>query len=93
MNPDQVLSIFKDTGALLEGHFLLTSGLHSNQYFQCAKVLQYPVHCESLCTVIADHFRTHRIDVVVAPAMGGIVVAQEVGRQLFAPSSPNGKKA
>lgn len=82
MNPDQVLSIFKDTGALLEGHFLLTSGLHSNQYFQCAKVLQYPGHCESLCTVIADHFRTHRIDVVVAPAMGGIVVAQEVGRQL-----------
>jgi orotate phosphoribosyltransferase len=82
MNPDQVLSIFKDTGALLEGHFLLTSGLHSNQYFQCAKVLQYPGHCESVCRVIADHFRTHRVDVVVAPAMGGIVVAQEVGRQL-----------
>ncbi len=82
MNPDQVLSIFKDTGALLEGHFLLTSGLHSNQYFQCAKVLQYPGHCESLCRGIADHFRRHRIDVVVAPAMGGIVVAQEVGRQL-----------
>ncbi len=82
MNPDQALSIFKDTGALLEGHFLLTSGLHSNQYFQCAKVLQYPGHCESVCRVIADHFRTHRVDVVVAPAMGGIVVAQEVGRQL-----------
>ena len=82
MHPDQDLSIFKDTGALLEGHFLLTSGLHSNQYFQCAKVLQHPGHCESLCSVIADHFRTHRIDVVVAPAMGGIVVAQEVGRQL-----------
>jgi orotate phosphoribosyltransferase len=82
MNPDQVLSIFTDTGALLEGHFLLTSGLHSNQYFQCAKVLQYPDHCESVCRVIADHFRTHRVDVVVAPAMGGIVVAQEVGRQL-----------
>jgi orotate phosphoribosyltransferase len=82
MNPDQVLSIFTDTGALLEGHFLLTSGLHSNQYFQCAKMLQYPGHCESVCRVIADHFRTHRVDVVVAPAMGGIVVAQEVGRQL-----------
>jgi orotate phosphoribosyltransferase len=82
MKPDQVLSIFKDTGALLEGHFLLTSGLHSNQYFQCARVLQYPGHCESLCRSIADHFRTHRIDVVIAPALGGIVVAQEVGRQL-----------
>jgi orotate phosphoribosyltransferase len=82
MTPDRVLSIFKETGALLEGHFLLTSGLHSNQYFQCAKVLQYPEHCESLCSVIAGHFRTQRIDLVVAPALGGIVVGQEVGRQL-----------
>ncbi len=82
MNQEQVLGIFKETGALLEGHFLLTSGLHSNQYFQCARVLQHPRHCETLCRVIAEHFRAHRIDVVVAPAMGGIVVAQEVGRQL-----------
>jgi orotate phosphoribosyltransferase len=82
MNSDRVLSIFKETGALLEGHFLLTSGLHSNQYFQCAKVLQYPGHCESLCGVIAAHFRSHRIDLVIAPALGGIVVGQEVGRQL-----------
>jgi orotate phosphoribosyltransferase len=84
MNPDQVLSLFKDTGALLEGHFLLTSGLHSNQYFQCAKVLQYPAHCALLCGVIAEHFRNHKVDVVIAPAMGGIVVGQEVGRQLDA---------
>jgi orotate phosphoribosyltransferase len=82
MTSDQVLSIFKETGALLDGHFLLTSGLHSNQYFQCAKVLQYPAHCEALCTVIANHFRPQRIDLVVAPALGGIVVGQEVGRQL-----------
>jgi orotate phosphoribosyltransferase len=82
MTSDQVLSIFKETGALLDGHFLLTSGLHSNQYFQCAKVLQYPAHCESLCTVIANHVRPQRIDLVVAPALGGIVVGQEVGRQL-----------
>ena len=57
MNPDQVLSMFKETGALLEGHFQLTSGLHSNQYFQCAKVLQYPDHCETLCADIARRFR------------------------------------
>ncbi len=82
MDPQTVLSIFKETGALLEGHFQLTSGLHSNQYFQCAKVLQYPDHCATLCGELAHAFRDATIDIVVAPAMGGIVVAQEVGRQL-----------
>ncbi|MGA9119488.1 MAG: orotate phosphoribosyltransferase [Bacteroidota bacterium] len=76
------LSLFKQTGALLEGHFQLTSGLHSNQYFQCAKVLQYPEHCEALCGELAGAFRGLEVDAVIAPAMGGIVVAQEVGRQL-----------
>ncbi len=84
MNNDQVHSVFKQTGALLEGHFQLTSGLHSPQYFQCAKVLQYPAHTEMLCGSIADHFRSAQIDVVIAPALGGIVVGQEVGRQLGA---------
>ncbi len=84
MEKDRVLSIFKSTGALLEGHFQLTSGLHSSQYFQCAKVLQYPEHCESLCGDIAARFADARIDVVIAPAMGGIVVGQEVGRRLRA---------
>jgi len=82
MESSAVLSIFKQTGALLEGHFQLTSGLHSNQYFQCAKVLQNPQHCEALCRVIAEDARTRNIDVVIAPALGGIVVGQEVGRQL-----------
>jgi len=82
MTSQEVLAIFKETGALLEGHFQLTSGLHSNQYFQCAKVLQYPQHCQSLCTVLAADARTRSVDVVVAPALGGIVVGQEVGRQL-----------
>ncbi len=84
MKKDDVLAIFKETGALLEGHFQLTSGLHSNQYFQCAKVLQYPEHCELLCGDIAAQFSPGSVDVVIAPAMGGIVVAQEVGRQLRA---------
>ena len=82
MNAQDVLSIFKQTGALLEGHFQLTSGLHSNQYFQCAKVLQYPEHCASLCTVLATDARGRSVQAVVAPALGGIVVGQEVGRQL-----------
>lgn len=82
MDKQHVLNIFRDSGALLEGHFLLTSGLHSPQYFQCAKVLQFPVHATELCGSIAGHFKSAAIDVVIAPALGGIVVAQEVGRQL-----------
>lgn len=79
---EHILEMFRESGALLEGHFRLTSGLHSNQYFQCAKVLQYPKYCETLCGAIAAHFRDAGIDAVVAPALGGIVVGQEVGRQL-----------
>jgi len=82
MDKEPILSIFKKTGALLEGHFKLTSGLHSAQYFQCAKVLQYPEYAAMLCKTIADHFRDERIDAVAAPALGGIIVGQEVGRQL-----------
>jgi orotate phosphoribosyltransferase len=84
MDREIALSLFKESGALLEGHFQLTSGLHSNQYFQCAKVLQHPKFCKALCGDIAERFRQRKIDVVVAPALGGIVVGQEVGRQLNA---------
>ena len=84
MEPRQVLEMFRDAGALLDGHFRLTSGLHSPQYFQCAKVLQYPRFTERLCGEIADHFRPAGIQAVIAPALGGIVVGQEVGRQLNA---------
>jgi orotate phosphoribosyltransferase len=84
MDRQHVLSIFKESGALLDGHFQLTSGLHSNQYFQCAKVLQYPNHATALCSDIASRFAGSAIDVVIAPAMGGIVVGQEVGRLLGA---------
>lgn len=77
-----MLCIFRKAGGLLEGHFLLTSGLHSGQYFQCARVLQYPRYARILCGDIAAHFKNEKIDVVIAPAIGGIVVAQEVGRQL-----------
>lgn len=84
MNAETLLAMFKETDALLEGHFQLTSGLHSAQYFQCAKVLQYPEYAARLCGDIAKNFSDENIDVVVAPALGGIVVGQEVGRQLNA---------
>ena len=79
---EAILHIFRKTGALLEGHFILTSGLHSATYFQCAKVFQYPWHGETLCRDIADRFRSERIDLVVSPAVGGIVVGQEIARLL-----------
>lgn len=79
---NKILEIFLKTNALLSGHFLLTSGSHSNQYFQCALVLQYPEYNELICSMIANHFRNFDIDIVISPAIGGIVVGQEVARQL-----------
>ncbi len=82
MNKDEIIAIFKQTGALLEGHFLLTSGLHSNKYFQCAKVLQYPEYNFLFGNLIAEHFKDFPVDTVVSPAIGGIVAGGEVARQL-----------
>lgn len=82
MEQSQILETFKKTNALLEGHFLLTSGKHSNQYFQCAQVLQHPEPLKNICEIIANHFIREEIDTVISPAIGGIVVGQEVARQL-----------
>jgi orotate phosphoribosyltransferase len=82
MTETEILNIFKKTEALLTGHFLLTSGRHSDRYFQCAKVLQYPEYIEVLCAMIADNFKDVKIDTVIAPAIGGLVVGQEVARRL-----------
>jgi len=82
MNEDEVIRIFKNTGALLDGHFLLTSGYHSPHYFQCAKVLQYPEYLTMFAGQIAEYFNEDRIDVVLSPAIGGIVLGTEVGRIL-----------
>ena len=79
---DQVLDIFHETGALLQGHFILTSGRHSASYFQCAKVLQYPKHLQLFANEIVGYFRDLSIDLVISPAVGGIVLDTEVGRQL-----------
>jgi orotate phosphoribosyltransferase len=84
MTNEEVLNIFKKTGAFLEGHFILTSGFHSPHYFQCAKVLQYPEYNTLFSKEIANHFSNIKIDVVVTPAVGGIVFGTEIGRILNA---------
>ena len=78
----QLIEIFQKTGALLEGHFILTSGRHSPTYFQCAKVLQYPEYLQKFSNEIANHFQDIDIDIVITPAVGGIVLGTEIGRQL-----------
>jgi orotate phosphoribosyltransferase len=78
----EIMKIFEESNALLRGHFRLTSGRHSDVYFQCAKVLQYPKYNEQLCSIIAEKFRDADFDTVISPAIGGLVVGQEVARQL-----------
>ena len=82
MNNNDYIKIFKNSGALLEGHFVLTSGRHSASYFQCAKLLQYPKYLELFSNKIVDHFKDNEIDLVMSPAVGGIVLGTEVGRLL-----------
>jgi orotate phosphoribosyltransferase len=78
----EVLKIFRDTGALLDGHFVLRSGLHSSQYFQCALVLQHPRIAERLCAALAAKLKGAGARVVISPAMGGLFVGHEVARAL-----------
>ena len=82
MTETEVLKILSDTGALLSGHFLLRSGLHSDRYFQAALVLQHTAAAARLCGALAEQFRDAAVETVVSPAIGGIVVGQEVGRHL-----------
>jgi orotate phosphoribosyltransferase len=82
MTNDDVLRIFRETGALLEGHFILRSGLHSRQYFQCAIALQQMPIVEKVGAALADKVRHLQPATVIAPAMGGLVLGQEVARQL-----------
>ena len=82
MTDAEALQIFRDTGALLEGHFVLRSGLHSRQYFQCALALQQMPVVEKLGAALADRVRQLGPATVIAPAMGGLVIGQEVARQL-----------
>ncbi|MFN2597949.1 MAG: orotate phosphoribosyltransferase, partial [Pyrinomonadaceae bacterium] len=86
MNAEEVIERFKRTGALLEGHFVLSSGLHSTQYLQCALVLQHPREAEGFARAIAGRVANESIETVAAPAIGGIVIGYEVARALGAKS-------
>jgi len=83
---DYYLNILKDSGAILEGHFLLTSGLHSATYVEKFKILQFPLLCDQLCNGIAENFKTMSPNVILGAATGGIVISHSVGRALSARS-------
>jgi len=78
------LKILKETDALLEGHFILSSGLRSNQYIQCAKLMSHPDKAKIFCSSLSDKIKKsfENIDIILAPAIGGIIVGYEIGRQL-----------
>ena len=89
---ENVLALLRESGAMLEGHFLLSSGRHSDRYFQCARLLQYPDRAAAAFADVAERIRGDLgsgglgIDAVVGPAMGGVIVAYELGRQLGLPA-------
>ena len=82
LKKDEVLEIFNKTGAILKGHFELSSGLHSSQYLQCGLVLQHPGYCAELCSQLAQGFKGEGVTAAIAPAIGGIIVSYEVARSL-----------
>ena len=96
MTESEIVNIFEKTGAMLKGHFKLSSGLHSGHYLQCARVLQHPSHAEALCKILAKKFsagggsafggKNENPTAVIAPALGGIIVSYEVARELNAKS-------
>jgi len=79
---EDLLALFRKTGALLDGHFILRSGLHSREYFQCALLLQHADIAAKVCGWLADKLRQFDCDTVISPALGGIIVGQEVARSL-----------
>lgn len=82
LTKQEILDIFKEKEVMLEGHFLLTSGRHSDKYMQCAKLFQYADVSEMICKQLAEQFADKKIDIVVGPAVGGIIMSYEMGRQL-----------
>lgn len=98
MTSDEVLSLLRECGALLEGHFVYASGRHGRQFIQAARLLQYPDRVEQLCAALAEHFREAKVELVVGPATGGIILAYETARQLrcrgaFTEKEPDGAMA
>lgn len=82
MGKEEILNIFNELGVIRKGHFLLTSGNHSDTYLQCARIFQNPVYSELFCKELALEFYNETIDLVIGPAIGGIIMAYEVSRQL-----------
>lgn len=82
MTQERALQLFSEAGVLLEGHFRLTSGRHSNRYLQCAKIFRHPKYSEELCADLADKYRGKGVEIVVGPAMGAVQMAYEVSRAL-----------
>ncbi len=88
MSPASVLELFRKRGALLEGHFVLSSGLHSTGYLQCALILQHPGDAEALGRALGEKVKAagHVVDLVLSPAMGGLIIGHEMGRALGVPA-------
>ena len=82
MNSEQILEPFRQTNALLEGHFILSSGLHSPKYLQCALALQYPFDAAKFGAAIAEHYTNEKIETVASPAIGGLIIGYEVAKAL-----------
>ena len=86
MNNNDILNYFRDSGALLEGHFILSSGYRSSMYLQCAKIFMDPIKSEYLCKILANKIKKNidlkNVDLIVSPAMGGVIVGYEIGRLL-----------
>jgi orotate phosphoribosyltransferase len=82
LSREEIVAVFKEKEVMLEGHFLLTSGRHSDKYMQCAKLFQYADVSEMVCKQLAAQFKGIKIDLVAGPAIGGIIMAYEMGRQL-----------
>ena len=79
---DPYEDLLRRTEAVLEGHFLLSSGLHSSHYVQCARTLQYPKYAEALGGCVADTYRDYEVDAIVSPAVGGLIIGHETARSL-----------
>ncbi len=96
ISDERVVEILKEAGVLLEGHFLLTSGRHSNRYLQCAKIFRNTKYSEELCAALGEKYKDENVDVVIGPAMGAVQMAYEVSRSLqcenfFTERDENGK--
>jgi len=84
MNAEEIIDLLKKSGVIMEGHFLLTSGRHSDRFLQCSQLLQYPEHAATICRQMAEPYQNKEVETVIGPAMGGVILAYETARSLNA---------